>query len=137
MQCRILISLASICFAIVLLLQPCTAWAQVEASTSSYWISDETAEWESYSVDDIVGPDEPPLFITDEVMQPQYLESDGTIQTLFQQQAPLVPQQQTPQRTPQPAAAQAATTNLFGELRPTQFTGRHYGRGWLLNRRRG
>jgi outer membrane receptor protein involved in Fe transport len=100
----------------------------VDALPDACWVSDDPAVWQSYSVSGIVGPEEPPLFFSDDLLQPDFLEPDGTIQALFQEQAPLTPQQQTPQQTPLPAAAQAANQNLFGAAGAqrsllTSFTG--------------
>jgi outer membrane receptor protein involved in Fe transport len=86
--------------------------AESEFDQDVYCVSDELAHWEGYSNADIVG-DDSPLVITDELLQPQFIDDDGTIPAFFQEQAPLVPQQQTPQATPQPSAAQAAANNLF------------------------
>lgn len=114
MRCQISSLFGCACFAVAVLLPLRCAFAQVEEPPALFWVSDEVAEWEGYSIDDIAGIEAPPLYITDEVLLPEEADSDGTVQALFQQQAPVVPQQQTAPRTQQPAAAQAAAANLFG-----------------------
>src|SRR5438105_2756633 len=82
------------------LLSPRGTFAQLEQPGNSKT----DAELDYYTIEDIAGLEEPPLLITDELQQPDDFDPDSVIQTLFQQQAPAVPQQQTPQAVPQPAA---------------------------------